>query len=420
MSTLHRVLASCTLIASLTAAVPAAARAQVASAPASDSIDSVRKDARMRVGPLYVTPELQLKDLGVDTNVFNEGVNQKSDFTVTVTPKGNIWLPVARRALLSMTAGTDLVWYATYASERSLDPQFSARGEVYLRRITFFGENAFVNTRQRPNYEIDVRSRHLENDAAAGAELQLTPTTSVEAAVIRGVTRYDADAVFNGTSLQRMLNRDTTGLRMVARHRVTPLTTVVLRYEDLADRFPYSPARDANSYRVMPGVVFKPRALVSGFAYVGYRRFMPVSPEQLPEFSGLVSQLGLSYTLLGNTRLSVTYRRDVTYSYEELQPFFVNTGVGLAVRRAIGTRFDAIVSADRVGYTYRDVLPQPEAAIDGHRIDTTWTYAGSIGYRVRQGGRVGFVLSYDDRSSTSTRTRTYSGLRAGTVLSYGF
>ena len=41
----------------------------------------------------------------------------------------------------------------------------------------------------------------------------------------------------------------------------------------------------------------------------------------LPEFSGIVAQLGLSYTLMGSTTFGVSYSRDLTYSYEEERPF---------------------------------------------------------------------------------------------------
>jgi hypothetical protein len=329
------------LAAFICSALPAAAHAQ---APDAQAIDTVRKEARVHVGPLYASPTVNLKELGVDTNVFNDSGQQRSDFTFTVVPKADVWVPFARRALLTTTVASELVWYAKYDSERSINPQVAARGEVYLRRFTFFAENSYLNTRQRPNYEIDLRSRHVENDATLGANVQLTPKFALEAAAVRGITRYDADAYFDGTSLQQTLNRDTTGYRIVARHRLTPLTTIAVRYESLEDRFPYSPARDADSVRLMPGVEFKPRALVSGSAYVGYRRFEPLVAQQLPEFGGLVAQLGLSYTLLGSTTFGVSYRRDLTYSYEEFQPFFINDSVGLSVRRAISRRVDVLFS----------------------------------------------------------------------------
>ena len=61
--------------------VPTSSFAQ--SPPSSIEIDEVRRDARFRTGPLYTTPTLLLKELGIDSNVFNETGDQKSDFTFT-------------------------------------------------------------------------------------------------------------------------------------------------------------------------------------------------------------------------------------------------------------------------------------------------------------------------------------------------
>ena len=170
----------------------------------------------------------------------------------------------------------------------------------------------------------------------------------------------------------------------------------------------------------MPGVEFKPRALIKGSAYVGYRRFTPSVAGVLPEFSGLVAQLGLSYTLLGSTTFGVSYARDLTYSYDEVQPFFINNWVGASVRRALGRRFDVLVSADRHLYAYQDLLVQPVVDLAlAPRTDTTWNYAGSIGYRIGK-GRVGFGVSYWERESTTRNLRDYDNLRFGTTVTYGF
>ena len=397
--------------------LPAAALAQSAS---SESIDSVRENARIHVGPFYLTPALQLKELGVDSNVFNAAGEQKSDFTVTFGPKVDLWVPMARRALFSTSAATDVVWYAQYDSERSIDPQFKVRGEVYLQRITIFAENAFLNTRQRPNYEIDLRSRHVENNALGGVDVALTPKFSVEVAGRRFDTRYDSDAEFDGTSLQQTLNRKTTGFVVTARQKATVLTTLALRYDNLEDRFEFSPGRNSQSYRIMPGVEFKPRALINGTAYVGYRKFTPDVATVLPEFSGLVAQLGLSYTLLGSTTFGVSYRRDLTYSYEVEQPFFIDSSVGASLRRALGPRFDFLVSADRHKYEYENLMIAEALAPLAQRIDTTWNYAASLGYRLAENGRIGFGVSYWTRESTTRRFKDYDNLRIGTTATYGF
>lgn len=408
------------LAALLVLLAPLTASAQTNSAA---DIEAIRKDARMHVGPFYMTPQVQVKEFGIDSNVFNASGQQVSDFTTTIAPKLDVWVPFARRALLQGTAATDLVWYAQYDTERSIDPLGGMRAEIYLHRLTLFGEGQLVNTRQRLNYEIDVRARQVRSDFAAGAELGLTPKFSIEASVRRGRTEFDADArTFDGTSLQRTLNQETSGFRAVARHRLTVLTTLALKYERQQDEFQFMPVRNSESFRVMPGVEFKPRALIKGTAYVGYRRFTPSVAGPLPDFSGLVADLGLSYTLLGSTTFGVSYRRDLTYSYEETQPFFISSGAGLSVRRALGRRFDLLGSVDRFSYSYRDLVtstPQlGSAKADAPRVDDTWNFGASLGYRIGA-GRIGVGVSYWKRRSP-VAFREYDNLRFGTTATYGF
>jgi len=405
-------------------AIPLAAAAQ-SDAPA--PIDDVRQNSRLHVGPLYAKPTLQLKELGIDNNVYNTfGDQQLSDFTFTFMPKVDLSVPVAKRAVLQATTAADLVWYAKYAGERSVDPQLKLRGQVFLRRLTVFGERGYVNTRQRPNQEIDVRARHVDEMLTAGVEVAVTPEMTVKVAGHQISTRYEDAAEYDNTSLQRTLNRDTDGLEIKTLYRLTPLTSLAMRYDNFRDRFPLSPGRNSDSFKVMPGVEFKPRALISGNAYVGYRAFTPLDAAVLPDFKGLVAQLGLSYTLLGATTFGVSYNRDLTYSYDELQPFFIDDSVGASLRRALGRRFDALVSADRHAYDYKDRLNTRATTIgdgpriDPTRIDTTWNYAASVGYRVSREGRIAVGLSYWRRDSTTRVFRAYDNLRVGTTMTFGF
>ncbi|HXG70790.1 MAG TPA: outer membrane beta-barrel protein [Gemmatimonadaceae bacterium] len=389
---------------------------------ANSTVEDIRKDARGHLGPFYLTPGIQLKELGVDTNVFNSSDDPQSDFMFNVSPKLNVWLPIARRALLTTTVATDLVWYANYGSERSVDPQLTARADVFLHRLTVFAENAYLNTRQRQNFEIDLRSRHLENNFSAGAVYQLTPKFSLQAAGRRSIVEYDADApLFFGTDLRESLNRRTTGFSLTAKHKLSPLTSLLLSAERSADRFTFASQRDSNGLRIAPGVEFKPKALISGVASLGFRRFTPEHPEALPAFTGVVGNVGLSYTLLGATTFGISFNRDVQYSFEPLQPYFVSTSTGASIRRAIGRRFDAIASVDRHRYAYRDLNTVLAVSTQARqRVDTTWNYGGNLGYRLNRTTRMGFGASYWQRDSTTVNFRDYDGLRIGTTVTYGF
>ena len=113
-----------------------------------------------------------------------------------------------------------------------------------------------------------------------------------------------------------------------------------------------------------------------------------------------------------------------------VQPFFINNAVGASIRRALGRRFDVIVSADRFEYAYENLAveapatgdPLPVAPVKApaeQRVDKTWNYAASVGYRIGN-GRVGFGVSYWERDSNQRVFRSYDNLRFGTTVTYGF
>jgi len=406
------------IVIGLALAMPRAAAAQ----SGADAVEDVRQNARIHVGPLYASPSLMLKEFGIDNNVFNVyGDRQQSDFTMTFTPKADLWLTMAKRAVIRTSAAADLVWYDKFADQRSFDPAAALRGELYFNRIMLFGEGTYLNSRQRPNQDIDVRARHVDKQIGGGTRVAMTPEVSVELTARLMTNRYDPTVEYDNSSLQRALNRDNQLLGVGARYRLTSLTSLAVRYERERDTFPLSPWRDSESYRVMPGVEFKPRALINGSAYVGYRKFTPANPAILPGFEGLVARVAMSYTLLGATTFGLSGSRDLTYSYEELQPFFIDNSFGASMRQALGRRFDILTSADRHAYEYQDLLTSDLSLADrAVRSDVTWNYQGSFGYRLGHNGRAAIGASYWQRDSTTRPFRDYDNLRFGGTVSVGF
>jgi hypothetical protein len=167
------------------------------------------------------------------------------------------------------------------------------------------------------------------------------------------------------------------------------------------------PARDADSWRVMPGVEFAPQALIKGSAYVGHRKFTPLLPRVLPEFSGVVADLGLSYTLLGSTVFGVSYRRDLTYSYSSGSRSSSTTrrrvrppGARAPLRRpAVGRSAHSTTTRNS---------PDPPGPDPSPRIDTTWLYAASLGYRLRPRRPHRLRRVVLERESTTARFRQYT------------
>jgi len=114
----------------------------------------------------------------------------------------------------------------------------------------------------------------------------------------------------------------------------------------------------------------------------------------------------------------VTLDRGVQNSYEEINPYFVSTAVGLLVRRQLKGPFDTTVTAQRYHYAYQRLLT-PLPNLEAPRVDITYTYTGDIGYRLGRKGRLGFGVSYWTRDSNRQSGVAYQRFRVGSNFTYG-
>ena len=60
----------------------------------------------------------------------------------------------------------------------------------------------------------------------------------------------------------------------------------------------------------------------------------------MPDFSGLVANVELSYILLGMTRFTVGVSRDIYFSYEIAEPFYIQPGLTLSVTQQVSGPWD--------------------------------------------------------------------------------
>ncbi len=375
-----------------------------------------RADARFHVGPLYLTPTISITNLGVDNNVFNSAEAPESDFTFSLRQDLDAAVPFGRKALLTATGAVTVDYYRRFSRERAVSGNLVARLEHYLSRMTIFLEAGEESTRQRPNFEIDARLRREHRSGSAGVSVRVFRKLYLEPSVAVSEARFDATAIYDGVQLRDTLGRDTRTGRLAARWRATPLTSFGLRVEAEADRFPWAPERNADTARVTAGVDMRPRALVSGSANVGVQRFRTLS-RKLPDDEGLFAQATLAYRIVSSTSLELTAKRDVGYSYQVREPYYVVKMWGLVVRRHLGSSFAASLGALRNWYAYRpfdQAFPAVEdAALKPGRVDLTWNYTASISHGSPRDRQVGVAASYVDRQSSTKRTLAYNSTRVG-------
>ena len=144
---------------------------------------------RVRIGPLWMTPTLALTNAGVDTNVFNEAdaLAPKRDFTLTVTPSTDLALRMGRTWLMSAIR-EDIVWFSKYSGERSSNNNYSLSWLVPLSRLAFVVGGNYINTRERPGFEIDARANRKELAANGAFEIRALSRTLIRRAEHRTIS----------------------------------------------------------------------------------------------------------------------------------------------------------------------------------------------------------------------------------------
>ena len=390
------------------AAWPAPAGAQTYPSPPDPA-----EGARVRMGPVSVRPSLILRDVGVDSNVFNESRNPQEDFSATMGAKVDVGMRLDR-VQATYTSTFEYVYFQKFASERGSNRGSEGRVDLLLGRFRPYVFGSIADSHERPNAEIDARAHRRQSGYGAGAGLLLFAHTSLTGSYRRSAATYADDEFFDGVRLADALNTDTETIVGGIEFELTPLTSVSFTAERAEDRFTRSPDRDAETRRYGGTVVFQPAALISGRVQLAYRDFTPRSPE-IPEMSGLAAAVSLAYAFRDFTRLAVSFDHDIRYSFADLTPYYLSTaGRATLTQRLYGPRDVQIVGgADRLEYE-----PRADAG-SAARGDTLRTVGGGIGYRLGDNSRLGLNLEHTERSSP-VEDRRYTRRRILASLTYGF
>jgi hypothetical protein len=366
-----------------------------------------------RFGPLGVSPTLTITNFGFDTNVFNDSVNPQRDFTMTATPKVQARLR-SGRVLLSGSLATGMNYYQKFSEERSIDYSADGRADFDLGWFRPYGFVSRLDTHERLNAELDLRAPRVQNDLGVGARFQTSPHTSLIVDGKHTKLEFDEAAVFDGIPLSQTLNSTTGILEAGMEWKLTPLTTFSLLASRQEDRFEQSPDRDSNSFRLMPTIRMEAPAIVQGTFAIGYRRFDGVHPE-LPDYSGLVLKGTVEHTFAERTRVELQLSRDVQYSFEDVDPYYLMTGIRATLTQQLQEALDIRMSVGRERLDYRAGSSAP----DSSRVDRADVLSVGAGYRVRPSLRVGVDLEFARRVSDRP-DRDYDRTRLLGSVAYGF
>jgi hypothetical protein len=399
---------------------PLVAAALVASALSVGAAEREKKKrpGRFRVGPVYLTPKLQLKNAGVDTNVFNQRTGEIPDTSIVLSPTVLAAWPVGRRLRLTGESHVDLNYFRRQSNERSTDFGGEGRAEVDISRFTFFGAGGGSQSRQR--FSTDLDQRILRHERWGSTGFTVTPTRRVSATVLGTGRVYEyASFVVRGVNVKESLDRNELTGTAQLRYALSSRTTLVGSADVIEDRFlsqPRAASRITRSYRYLGGFEFGEKALVRGKLLAGMREF-PASPSA-PAYRGPAVSTSLTLPLFQHGHGTVVAERDIyfaltpatTVSAERSRNTYVSTRFG--GEAVVDLPFALLGRANFGLEEAKYLLPYPVGGAFGRRVDHLWTAGASLLRSFRAGVRIGGTVQWGRRVS-SFPDFSYQGLRYG-------
>jgi len=356
-------------------------------------------------GPLYWKTRLKLKDLGYDSNLFQQEEGQVSSLTATLTPGIDLFLPMGRRQMLWAAEDLDVVYYAKDPPGLYLNNDAALGYDLYLKRIQLSLSDRYKTSLQRPNEEIDARVRRVNNLISGELLLDLSPRVSAGLTHQSDTIRYEDKTVEEpGTpeGLALILDRTERRNGLLLRYDALPRTSFLLkaRHTDYDFRDPAS-TRESTEMRYLVGVAFDPTGLITGELEVGYSLFTAdLAPDQ--DFEGFVGRSEVTWRTKPWFHISVNAERDRRFSTYASNLFYLYEKLeGLVSLRIAGTGWlDLGFGEDRSDYPVADVnIGTDEEPVLVKREDRFTNPILGFRYYPREGMVLGFEARYRSRTS---------------------
>lgn len=391
---------------------PGAAQSSVGTGPLTSALTDVEPTVGiLTIGRVRFAPGLTVREIGWDSNVFDESPAEgpKEDFVAALQPDVSAFTRL-RFVRISAYAGAELNYYNTYESERSVGHSGRARVDFLLSRLRPFIGVGQMETRTRPNGEIDTRVDRDERELSGGLAFDLSPYSLVYGSAYR--MKHDLENAFeDGVDVGRSLSRESFNYQGGMKTDITPLLSMQLHASYGEDVFAFDPLRNAESWAGVATFGFAPDAFMSGSVTLSYRDMSFADPGIRP-YRGFVGTAALTYPFMEIGRFSVGLTRGVEYSYDAAEAYYLEQSAMVAYTHRLFGEFDAQVRGTWASFDYDARLNQPQ------HTDTLQTGVASVGYNLRNRTRVAMNYEYARRRSPAIADRNYERRRA--FLSWQF
>jgi hypothetical protein len=262
---------------------------------------------------------------------------------------------------------------------RTTGPGLRVGGSYFLR-----------NGQARPTgfEEISLRSQRIENKFDGWLEVPVGPRMWVRGGGLFSATRYSADALYQGSSLDDLLTFNRAGASAALGFNLTSLTRFSIRGDWVHDNYLKGTRVDTDNGRVVGGLEFDAPALLTGSAYFGWMKVG--SPDLgVPGYTGFSMGGTLTYARQESTLVIARLSREPSASVDQELSYYVSTLVD------IGWRQDLFGPVELFTYASWLKLNYPGTAdTEG---DDQFGVGGALAVRIGRLVRVGIDVDTTER-----------------------
>lgn len=386
-------------------------------APAEAQISAPREAAQIEFGTLAFYPSFQIVDAGIDDNVFNDASAPQRDFTMTASSRALAVLRLGSNELL-FRVGDDYVWFQDSTSERSNNMQYAVRFNMSASRFKPYIGAEYLRTRVRRSPELDARARRVDRNMLGGIAFEVSPRTAITASARLEESNYEEGEIYRTVELDAALNRSGRAADAGVRYAITALTTlsVTAGYEE--QTFKESHIRDLTRYTVGPTLEFNPEAAIRGRVVTAFEFFKPDDPA-LSERLGVAYQALLNWTLFGRTAFDLGAGRNISYSYQDTEPYYLLTNARLLVTQPLPGWFEIYGGYDWEHMAYRWGQDSVGTPRESDRVDTLNAINGGVGMRLGQAFHLKVGVEQTRRKSIVDPLQNFNRTRILSTITVG-
>jgi hypothetical protein len=372
-----------------------------------DELNDIVTRVRWRIGPLRIRPELQLRSIGYDDNVYYqpETGEQVSDYTALISPEIKTYLIVGHSLIVSLNENPEYLYFRKEKGLRTFTNSYSPGFRLLLfNRFVLSADYHRQKHRRRALTEFERQVTDMVEGFNLGLFMETPRGTSFGISASSDRYRFENVILPDYTMYySRILDRTENTGNFELYYRVFSDSTFFVKtgYTKYQFEYPEARWRDSLSYQVFTGMRLPLMGRATGVLSLGYKKFIPAE-KGLRGFSGFIADTSLDYRS-GRMGFRLGYKRDTRFSYWESAFFYienlVGTGVSLYITRRL--KLDYGFQISRLDYPQPFPVDTPDLGLQYFdRKDTFRTHSLGIVIRILRTTGLGISYNISERNSS--------------------